>query len=104
LNDFVAPEDYVEVASGLLLVYVMGAVVGPIFESGVMAMIGPAGLFEFTAAGHGGLAVFAPRRMRVRVTPPEAERAAYAESILTAQTVAPMDPAAKSGEESRTAG
>jgi MFS family permease len=103
-NDFVAPENYVEAASGLLLVYAAGAVVGPIIASGLMAIIGPDGLFAFTAAVHAGLAVFALQRMRMRVRPPEEERAVFTESLLTAQTVAPMDPSAKAEEEQQNAG
>jgi MFS family permease len=103
-NDFAAPEDYVEVASGLLLVYAMGAVVGPIIASGLMAILGPEGLFAFTAAVHTGLAVFALQRMRMRARAPEEARAEFTESLLTAQTVAAMDPSATVEEEQRNAG
>lgn len=99
-NDFVPPKDYVEVASGLLLVFAIGAVIGPMVASAIMALAGPDGLFGFTAFVHGTMALFTIYRMRMRARPPEQERAAFRESLLTAQTVSPMDPAAKSeGEE-----
>ncbi len=101
-NDFALPEDYVEVASGLLLVYAIGAVIGPMAASGTMALVGPKGLFGFTAFVHAGLALFAAYRMRARSRPPDEERAAFTESLLTAQTVSPMDPAAKSGAEEKS--
>ncbi len=102
-NDFVPPEDYVEVASGLLLVYAIGAVIGPMAASGAMAFMGPDGLFGFTAFVHAAMALFTIYRMRMRARPPEEERAAFAESLLTAQTVSPMDPAAKSAAEEEPA-
>ncbi len=98
-NDFVSPEDYVEVASGLLLVYAIGAVIGPMIASGLMAMTGPDGLFGFTAFVHAALAVFTIHRMRMRSRPPQEERAAFTESLLTAQTVSPIDPVAKSAAD-----
>ncbi len=98
-NDFVPPEDYVEVASGLLLVYAIGAVIGPMVASGTMAFAGPDGLFGYTAFVHAAMALFTIYRLRMRARAPEEERAAFTESLLTAQTVSPMDPAAKSAAE-----
>ena len=102
-NDFVQPEDYVEVASGLLLVYAIGAVIGPMAASSAMAFAGPEGLFGFTALVHASMAFFTLHRLRVRPRPPEEERATFTESLLTAQTVSPMDPAAKSGADEKPA-
>jgi MFS family permease len=102
-NDFVPPKDYVEVASGLLLVYAIGAVIGPMIASGIMAYTGPDGLFGFTAFVHSVMALFTLYRMRVRARAPEKERAAFRESLLTAQTVSPMDPAAMSDTEEEPA-
>jgi MFS family permease len=95
-NDFVAPQEYVEAASGLLLVYGLGAVIGPTVASGLMAELGPHALFAFTAFVHATLALFALQRMWMRTRPPEKERAEFS-SMLAAPTVSPIDPAAASG-------
>lgn len=49
-NDQVGREEVVAVASGLTLVFGVGAAIGPFAASLVMAQIGPAGLFVFCAA------------------------------------------------------
>ncbi|HMA14201.1 MAG: hypothetical protein ACM35H_14270, partial [Bacteroidota bacterium] len=88
---YVEAGGYVEAASGLLLVYAMGAVVGPLISSVFMQYFGPDALFGVTATVHIGLAAFALYRMRQRARAPEEERAAFAESLALAQTVAPVD-------------
>ena len=57
-NDFAEESRYVEVACGLLLVYALGAVIGPIVSSTFMWLIGPEGLFAFTAMVHFMMIVF----------------------------------------------
>ena len=90
-NDHIKPEDYVVAASGLLLIYSIGAVIGPSLASTVMSLIGEKGLFGFTAVVHAGMTVFTIRRMRVHAPPPEKNRGAFSEAILNAQTVAPLN-------------
>lgn len=98
MNDYVEPGGYVEAASGLLLVYAMGAVVGPLISSVFMQYFGPDAMFGVTASVHVGLAAFALYRMRQRARAPEEERAAFAESLNLAQTVAPVDLSASDEE------
>ena len=90
-NDHIKPEDYVETASGLLLIYAIGAVIGPSLASAIMSLIGERGLFGYTAVVHAGMTVFTIRRMRVQAPPPEEYRGAFSEAILNAQTVAPLN-------------
>lgn len=91
-NDFVAPEDYVETSSSLLLLYAIGAVVGPPVAAGAMNVAGPGGLFLFAAICLTGLAAFAFWRISQRERPPEEERADFADAIRLAQTISAVEP------------
>ena len=61
-NDFADPDEYVMVSSGLLLMYGIGATVGPILASLAMTNSGPGGLFAFAAAMHLVLIIFVVAR------------------------------------------
>src|SRR3546814_262060 len=87
MNDHVEPGGYVEAASGLLLVYAMGAVAGPLISSTFMQHFGPDAMFGVTASVHLALAGFAFYRMRQRARAPEEEQVAFTESLALAQTV-----------------
>jgi MFS family permease len=92
MNDFVEPQGYIEAAGGLLLVYAMGAVVGPLLASVVVRYFGIDSLFGYTAAVHLGMAGVAVYRMRQRAPAPEAEHVSFADAIRVAQTVSNVDP------------
>ncbi len=62
-----AREDFVDVSSGLLLVFAIGAVAGPVAASAVMEIAGHAALFSYTAAIHLAAALFAYYRMKKRL-------------------------------------
>lgn len=98
MNDFVEPGGFVEAASGLLLVYAGGAVIGPMIASGLMRGIGPMGLFLFTAASHVLLICFAVYRITRRGRAPEEDRVKFVDSLRVVQTVAPVDPLAETAE------
>lgn len=104
-NDHVEPEDYVETASELLLLFAAGAVIGPIITSWLMTLVGPQGLFMQTAFFHALFAAFAVYRMSKR-GPELDNRADFTETLVAATTVSTVevtDPNAVSdtGEESR---
>src|SRR3546814_15103702 len=101
MNDHVEPGGYVEAASGLLLVYAMGAVAGPLISSTFMQHFGPDAMFGVTASVHLALAGFAFYRMRQRARAPEEEQVAFTESLALAQTVAPVALAPPRSEERR---
>ena len=73
-NDFSDPERRVETASALLIAYGIGASVGPLIASAVMGMVGPQGLFMYSAAINALLVIFAVYRMRKRATRVKEER------------------------------
>lgn len=91
-NDFTDPQDYVEISSGLLLLYAMGAVVGPMLASAAMAQSGPGALFVYTSVCYGLLGLFSLWRMTRRGPAAEEDRAEFADSIRFAQTVGAIDP------------
>jgi MFS family permease len=57
-NDRADPESYVLISSALLLMYGGGAIVGPFIASAVMTVVGAVGLYVFTGAVHGALALY----------------------------------------------
>jgi MFS family permease len=71
-NDQAEPEDFVEIASTLILVFSIGAVVGPMLASAVVEMAGPNSFFAYSAVIHFLTAGFAFYRMQRRAaTAPE---------------------------------
>ena len=97
-NDFADPSEYVEIASGLLLVYAVGAVLGPIIASVSMHFIGQGGLFAYTAMVHLSMAAFAVYRLRQRAAPPREEQMPFADAVRVAQTVSSVNPISTSEE------
>ena len=92
LNDFITePSDYVEAASGLLLVFAIGAIVGPTLASAVIDLVGIRYLFAFTATIHIMAAAFCAYRMNVRAPAPAEEHIAFNDAVVLAQTTAAVD-------------
>jgi MFS family permease len=100
-NDFAAPEDFVSVSGGLLLLYGVGTMIGPVAASYVMQAVRPGALFAVTAASHLAIAGFALYRSMRRPQVPEAEREAFtvvpSARALTPQTAA-LDPRGEADE------
>jgi len=90
-NDFADESKYVEVACGLLLVYALGAVVGPVVASIFMHFIGPGGLFAFTALVHLAMIGFVFHRLRRREMAPLEEHISFADAIRVGMKVSSVD-------------
>ena len=101
LNDFVEPDGYVEAISGLLIVFAVGAILGPLIASGLMRIQGPGGLFMFTAFVHVGIAAYAFYRCQRRDSPLEEERAQFVDTLVMTEIAAEIDP--RPGEQSQPA-
>lgn len=85
-NDHAKPDEFVMVSSGLLLMYGIGAVVGPLIASAFMQLLGAAGLYFFTGIVHVLLCVYlVVRRLRRRQAPPE-EQQGFAAALTAAHT------------------
>lgn len=65
-NDFVADGDFVQLAGALLLVFGVGAAVGPVVGSVFMTMFGPTALFWLVSASSLSSALYALWRMSQR--------------------------------------
>jgi MFS family permease len=85
-NDYVDADDYVMVSSGLLLLYGIGAIVGPFAASGIMTATGSAGLYTFTGIVHCSMALFVAYRMIRRESAPDEDHIAFGDALATAHT------------------
>ncbi|MCP4386268.1 MAG: MFS transporter [Hyphomicrobiales bacterium] len=65
-NDFAAPDEFVRVAGGLLLLLGLGMMLGPVAASLAMDLVAPEGLFAFSASIHLLLALYIIYRMSRR--------------------------------------
>lgn len=65
-NDYASPDRLVQTSAALLVVYGVGAILGPLVASAVMGRVGPSGLFLHTAVVGVALAAYAVHRTRVR--------------------------------------
>jgi len=90
--DFADRDSVVEVSGGLLMVFALGAIVGPLVAGLVMEAAGPRSLFVWTAAIHVGVAAFALYRITRRARPPEAERTVHLPIRPTSPAAAVFDP------------
>ncbi len=91
-NDHTESGDFVEVASGLLLTYGLGSIVGPLVASAMMNAAGAPMMFLFTAAVHLAFAAFALYRMTRRARAPEETREEFVIIPRTAPTAFDLSP------------
>jgi MFS family permease len=90
--DFAAPEDMVLVATGLLLVYTIGAIVGPTSAALVMTYLPAGTIFVFTAIVHTALAGLTILRLRARLSVPAEDRERFVAVPRTSPTVVELNP------------
>jgi MFS family permease len=76
-NDLAEREEAVSVSSNLLLLFGLGAIVGPIAAALLKPQLGAASLFLYTAGIHVLVALAVIYRMTRRAPPPQQERAGY---------------------------
>jgi len=65
-NDYAEPHEFVAVSGGLLLIYGIGSVVGPIIAPIVMSEYGSSAMFVFTAVVHLSLGLYGLYRLTQR--------------------------------------
>ncbi len=85
-NDYADPSEYVMVSSGLLLMYGLGAIAGPLIASGVMTGLGSTGLYMHTAIVHLLVSAYIGFRTTQRTPPPRAQHMDFSDSIVAAHT------------------
>src|SRR5690606_24666478 len=98
-NDYVASQDFVAAASGLLLVYGIGAAVGPLLAGPLIQYVGGYALLVFLASIHAGLGLFILVRMKLRAAPPPDAQEPFVMLGRTSQSVLEMiAPESDAGE------
>ena len=65
-NDYAKPDEFVAISGGLLLIYGLGSIAGPLIGSMVMANMSPSAMFAYTAVVHVILAFYASYRRLMR--------------------------------------
>jgi len=74
------------ISSGLLLLYGIGAIVGPFAASTIMTWTNAAGLYAYAGIVHLCLAVFVIFRMLRRESAPDETHMAFGDALATAHT------------------
>jgi MFS family permease len=98
-NDQLEQGQALEATRGLLLIYGVGALCGPVVAGLAMEVAGPVGLPAMSAATAGLLALFGLYRMARRSAPPVADQTGFVALVRTSPVVLEMLPAAdQSGE------
>jgi MFS family permease len=94
-NDRVEAADFVSTSSGLLLIYGIGAALGPVLVGPLMQLLGPQAFLAFFAAMHAALALFALVRMGLRAAPPRDDQERFHMLGRTSQSALEMLAAAE---------
>ena len=68
-NDYASPDDFVETASGLLILYGAGTMIGPLMTAQLIDTFGATGLFTATTIAHVALGLYALYRTFRRAAP-----------------------------------
>lgn len=95
-NDAAARGEFVRLSSSLLVIYGLGAALGPLLGAMLNARIGASGVYVATAIFHGLLVVFVLYRMGIRSMVP---RTRFGAVPRTSTSVFQLDPRAEGGEE-----
>jgi MFS family permease len=89
-NDHAEPNEYVKVSSGLLLMYGIGATVGPFLASSLMTATNTGSLFLYTFGIHILLTGFVLFRHFIRRGVPADHQIAFGDALAATQTASPV--------------
>jgi MFS family permease len=98
-NDHLHRTEVLEATRGLLLVYGLGALAGPLLGGLAMELMGPTGLPAFSAAAPVVLGLFGLFRMSRRAPPPVEEQSEFVALVRTTPMVLEMHPDAELAPE-----
>jgi MFS family permease len=76
-NDHAPPGTSIQVSGGLLMVYGLGSIIGPLVAGLTMMELGPRGLFATTVAAHVLMIAFTAWRISARAPVPDADKTAF---------------------------
>ena len=85
-NDHADPSDYVLVSSSLLLMFGIGAILGPMLSSILISLTSPSGLFVFTGIMHLLLAIYLSYRIIRRDSSPTNDHISYNDALAATYT------------------
>ena len=85
-NDNADPSDYVLVSSSLLLMFGIGAILGPMLSSTLISFTNPSGLFVFTGVMHLLLAIYLSYRIIRRDSSPINDHISYSDALTATYT------------------
>jgi MFS family permease len=85
-NDNADSDEYVMLSSGLLLMYGIGAIFGPLASSVAMSIVGAGGLFLFTALVHGVLLLYLLNRTLRRSAPDTKHHVPFDDAMAASHT------------------
>ncbi len=91
-NDYAQPTEFVALNAGLLLLYGLGSIVGPLLASQSMQWFGTTALFGYTMLIHALLGAFALWRLTRRPTAAPREREKFIPTPATSPMVFELDP------------
>ncbi len=97
-NDHAPAGTSIQVSGGLLMIYGIGSIVGPLIAGIIMSGVGPRGLFLTTVLAHGFMISFAIWRINKRAPVQESDKGAFRVSML-ARSVTPETAALAGGKD-----
>jgi MFS family permease len=92
LNDRIHQDDVLQASRGILLLYGIGAMVGPAIAGLLMHLFGPIWLFFYDAIVLGAFTLFVLLRIQVTEAPAESQRSEYLPMTRTSQAALELDP------------
>ncbi len=98
-NDQANPEDFVEIASTLILVFSIGAVIGPLLASAIVELTTPTAFFAYSAVIHLLTAAFAFYRMQQRAATPTEDKDDFIPVPRASPEVITIDPRGPDAED-----
>lgn len=91
-NDFIERSQVVSVSGSMLLLWSVGATIGPLAASPLMDAFGPSALFWLATAFSMALALFVAYRRRKRVGRPVPEQSPFVPEAAITPEASPLDP------------
>jgi MFS family permease len=96
-NDNAGGVDAIAVGAGLLLVFGLGAIAGPMLAAFAMDLVATSALFAFTGAVGGGLCLLSLWRIAIRQPVLDADKASFVALSGAAASPSAVDPVAVAG-------
>lgn len=97
-NDHASPDSFVRTSGGLLLLFGLGSIIGPLAAGAAMGQFGPSGLFMVTLVTHAGVLLYTIYRISRRAGVAPDEKTHFAPTP-TARNTTPQTSALRAGDD-----